>query len=331
MNFATTFLGKQALITGGLGFIGSNLARRLLALGANVTLVDTLHPEYGGNPYNLDGIASQVQFIQADQGDKKQITPLLARQNYIFNLAGQVSHTASMENPQHDLQTNASSHLALVEMCRQYNPQVKIIYSGTRQVYGIPHYLPVDEKHPVAPIDYNGISKLAGESYHLVAQRVYQLRVTSLRLTNVYGPRMYLRDASKNFIGDWFRRLCQGQPLHIFGDGSQLRDLNYIDDALNALLLAAANPLSDGKIYNLGGKKPISLLNLAKLMIKINGSGHYHLTPFPPERKRIDIGDYYGDYTKIYRELGWQPNTSLSEGLRQTLDYCREHKSHYYS
>ncbi|HAE60440.1 MAG TPA: NAD-dependent epimerase [Anaerolineae bacterium] len=329
-NFRADFQGKNILVTGGMGFIGSNLAARLLELGSNITLVDTLHPKYGGSPFNVEPIKKQVEIIIADMGDEKHIAPIIPRQDYIFNLAGQVSHTDSMSDPQHDLAINAASHLAIVEMCRKLNPQVKIIYGGTRQVYGIPQYLPVDEKHPVAPIDYNGVSKMAGEWYHLIAHRIYGLRAASLRMTNVYGPRMRVRDARKTFIGAWFRLLIEGRELQVFGNGRQLRDLNYIDDVVTALLLVAAHPSSDGKIYNLGGDEHTSLLDLARLMVEINGSGSYRLTPFPAARKRIDIGDYYGDYTKIHRETGWSPQTKLREGIRRTLDYYIEHRKHYW-
>lgn len=329
-NLSAFFFGKQTLVTGGMGFIGSNLALRLLELGANVSIIDTLNPQYGGNPFNIDGIKDQLRIIIDDIGNEKRVAPIIPGQDYIFNLAGQVSHLASMSDPLHDLQTNASSHLAFIEMCRKLNPQVKMVYSGTRQVYGKPQYLPVDEKHPVAPIDYNGISKMAGELYHMVAHRTYGLRATSLRMTNVYGPRMRVRDAQKTFIGSWFRRIIQGQDLQIYGNGTQLRGLNYVDDVVTALLLAAASPKSDGKIYNLGGSEPISLLDLAKLMVEINGGGGYRIMPFPASRKRIDIGDYYGNYTKIREELGWQPEIKLREGITATLAYYRKYKQHYW-
>lgn len=326
----SVFNGKQVLVTGGMGFIGSNLVLRLHKLGARVIVIDTLNPNYGGNPFNLATIKDQIQIHIADIGDEQKVSRIIPQLDFIFNMAGQVSHIDSMSDPLHDLEVNAASHLSLVEMCRKLNPQVKIVYSGTRQVYGIPQYLPVDEKHPVAPIDYNGISKMAGEWYHLIAQRTYGLKVSSLRMTNVYGPRMRVRDARKTFIGDWFRRLVEGRELQVFGSGEQIRDLNYVEDVVDALLLVAANPLSDGKIYNLGGDEHISLAALARLMIELNGSGKYRLTPFPPARKRIDIGDYYGNYTKIRQEVGWKPRTTLREGIQTTLAYYREHRQHYW-
>lgn len=324
------FHGKKVLVTGGMGFIGSNLALRLHKLGAQVIVIDTLNPHYGGNRFNLAAIKDQIEIHIADIGDEGKVSGIVPQVEFIFNLAGQVSHIDSMTDPLHDLEVNAASHLSLVEMCRKLNPEVKIVYSGTRQVYGIPQYLPVDENHPVAPIDYNGISKIAGEWYHLVAQRTYGLRVTSLRMTNVYGPHPHARDARKTFIGDWFRRLVEGRELQVFGSGEQIRDLNYVEDVVNALLLVAANPASDGKVYNLGGNERVNLAELARLMIELNGSGKYRLVPFPPARKRIDIGDYYGNYTKIRQEIGWEPQTSLREGILLTLAYYREHQQHYW-
>lgn len=312
-----------------LGFIGSNLAIHLIQLGAKITLVDTLHAQYSGALFNIEPIKEQTTLIAADMGDRSVMARVIAEPDCIFNLAGQISHIDSMKHPQHDLAVNAFSHLSIVKMCRKLNPGVKIIYAGTRQVYGIPQYLPVDEKHPVAPIDYNGISKMAGEWYHMVAHRNFGLRAVSLRMTNVYGPRMRVKDARKTFIGEWFRLLIEGKELQVFGNGQQMRDLNYIDDVILALLLIAAHPQSEGKIYNLGGDEPISLLNLAKLMIEINGKGSYHLKPFPSSRKRIDIGSYYADYTKINQETGWKPAIRLAEGIERTLAYYRQYKKHY--
>lgn len=329
-DYQVAFAGRRVLITGGLGFIGSNLARRLVELGANVLLVDSLIPEYGGNLFNIAGIEDRVRVNIADVRDRYGMEYLVRGQDFLFNLAGQVSHLDSMQDPYTDLEINCRSQLSILEACRKYNPEVKIVYAGTRQIYGKPHYLPVDEAHPLEPTDINGVDKMAGEWYHLVYHRVYGLRVTSLRLTNVYGPRMRVRDARQTFIGWWIRQIVEGQELQIFGDGQQVRDFNYVDDVVEACLLAAADPVADGEIYNLGGDEPITLLDLAKLMVEINGSGSYRLVPFPPDRKRIDIGDYYGDYTRIRTQLGWQPRISLRVGLEHTLAFYRQNREHYW-
>ncbi len=325
----TFFSGKHILITGGLGFIGSNLAHRLLDLGAEVLILDSLIPEYGGNFYNVHGIEDRLRINIADMRDEHGLRYLVQGQDLIFNLAGQVSHTDSMADPYTDLEINARSQLSLLEACRHGNPTTKIVFASTRQIYGRPEYLPVDERHPLQPADVNGINKLAGEWYHMVYHNVYGLPTVSLRLTNTYGPRMRIRDARQTFIGWWFRRLLEGQTLDIFGDGLQVRDFNYIDDVIEALLIVAANDAADGQIYNLGSDDPINLLNLARLMIEVNGGGDFQMRPFPDDRKRIDIGDFYGDYRKIRSKLGWRPVVGLREGLTRTMDYFRANLEHY--
>lgn len=323
------FNGKHVLITGGLGFIGSNLAHRLIGLGAEVLIVDSLIPEYGGNVFNVAGIEEHLRINIADIRDEHGLRYLVQGQDLIFNLAGQVSHTDSMIDPYTDLEINARSQLSLLEACRHGNPATKVVFASTRQIYGRPEYLPVDERHPLQPADVNGINKLAGEWYHMVYHDVYDLRTVSLRLTNTYGPRMRIRDARQTFIGWWFRLLLEGQELQIFGDGLQVRDFNYIDDVLEALLMVAAHDVADGQIYNLGGDEPINLINLARLMIEVNGDGSFALAPFPDDRKRIDIGDFYGDYRKIRSKLGWRPVVGLRDGLTRTMDYFRDHLEHY--
>ncbi|MGB9776776.1 MAG: NAD-dependent epimerase/dehydratase family protein [Anaerolineae bacterium] len=328
-DLRSAFSGKRVLITGGMGFIGSTLAHWLVALGAQVTLVDALFPECGGNWFNIAGIEDRVEVHILDIQDEAAMGRLIRGQDFLFNLAGRVSHLDSMRNPFADLESNARGHLSVLEACRQHNPGVKIVYAGTRQVYGRPRYLPVDELHPPDPVDINGVNKLAGEWYHIVYHRVYGLRTVILRLTNTYGPRMRVKDSRQTFIGWWIRRIVEGEELEIFGDGHQIRDFNYVDDVVEALLLAAASPLANGQIYNLGSE-PIPLLDLARLMVEVNGGGGYRLVPFPPERNRIDIGDYYGDYTRIRTQLGWQPKTLLREGLARTLAYYREHRHQYW-
>jgi len=271
------FGGKRVLVTGGLGFIGSNLAHRLVSLGADVLLVDSLIPEYGGNVFNVHGIEDCLRINIADMRDEHGLRYLVQEQDLIFNLAGQVSHTDSMTDPYTDLEINARSQLSLLEACRHGNPATKVVFASTRQIYGRPEYLPVDERHPLRPADVNGINKLAGEWYHMVYHQVYGLPTVSLRLTNTYGPRMRIRDARQTFIGWWFRQLLEGQTLTIFGDGLQVRDFNYIDDVVEALLMVAATEAADGQIYNLGSDDPINLINLARLLIEINGGGQYEL------------------------------------------------------
>ena len=329
-DLPAAFSGRRTLITGGLGFIGSNLARRLVELGAEVLLVDSLIPDYGGNLLNIAGIEEQVRVNITDVRDEHGMNYLVRSQDIIFNLAGQVSHLDSMRDPYTDLEINCRSQLSILQACRKYNPGVKIVYASTRQIYGRPQYLPVDEKHPLEPTDINGVNKLAGEWYHIVYHRVYGLRTVSLRMTNTYGPCMRVKDARQTFIGWWLRQIVEGHELQIFGDGQQIRDFNYVDDVVEALVLAAAAPAAEGQVYNLGGDEPINLLDLAELLIEINGGGSYRIAPFPADRRRIDIGDYHGDYTKIRTQLDWRPTVSLRQGLERTIAFYHRYREHYW-
>jgi UDP-glucose 4-epimerase len=329
-SYLDDFQGRKVLITGGLGFIGSNLAHRLVELGADVLIVDSLIPEYGGNLFNVIDIEDRVRTNIADVRDRSSMDYLVQGQDYLFNLAGQVSHLDSMKDPFTDLEINCRSQLSILESCRYNNPDVKVIFASTRQIYGVPDYLPVDERHLVHPTDVNGINKMAGEWYHIVYNNVYGVRATSLRLTNTYGPRMRVRDARQTFLGLWIRLIVEEKELAIFGDGRQVRDFNYVDDVVDALLRAAVDEEANGQVYNLGGDEPINLLHLAQRMVQIAGKGSYQLVPWPGNRKRIDIGDYYGDYRKIRSKLAWCPRVSLDDGLRQTFRYYEEHRHHYW-
>jgi len=323
------FNGAKVLITGGLGFIGSAVAGRLVGAGAQVTLVDSLIPEYGGNLFNVAAFEDRVRINIADVRDEHGMRYLVRGCDYLFNLAGQTSHLDSMTNPFADLEINCRAQLSILEACRQFNPGVKMVFASTRQLYGKPEYLPVDEAHPLRPVDVNGINKMAGEWYHVLYNNVYGIRASALRLTNTYGPGMRVVDARQTFLGIWVRQLLEGRPITVYGDGQQLRDFNYVDDVVDALLLAAVNPAAAGQVYNLGGAQRIGLLALANLLVELNGSGDVSLVPFPPERKAIDIGDYYGKFEKITGDLGWQPGVDLREGLARTLAYYKAHLKHY--
>ncbi len=324
-----TFTGRHVMITGGLGFIGSNLARYLVKMGAKVLLVDSLIPEYGGNLFNIADIKDKVRVNIADVRDEHSMLHLVQDQDFLFNLAGQTSHLDSMHDPFTDLEINCRSQLSILEACRKNNPKIKIVYASTRQIYGIPDYLPVDERHLLHPTDVNGINKMAGEWYHIVYNNVYNIRACALRLTNTYGPRMRIKDARQTFLGWWIRQIIDDKELQIYGDGQQLRDFNYVDDVVEALLMAAESEATNGCVYNLGCNDSICLHDLAEKLVEINTRGSYRLIPFPPERKVIDIGDYYGDFRKIQKKLGWQPKINLEKGLRNTLEYFRDHFDKY--
>jgi UDP-glucose 4-epimerase len=324
------YLNSNVLITGGLGFIGSNLAQALVEMGAHVTLVDSLIPQYGGNPYNIESIRDKVAVNVCDVRDPFAMAYLIKDKDFLFNLAGQTSHMDSMTDPRTDLDINAAAQLSILETCRNYNQNIKIVFASTRQLYGKPDYLPVDEKHPIRPVDVNGINKLAGEWYHLLYNNIYGIRACALRLTNTYGPHMRVKDARQTFLGIWVRLLLEGKPIKVFGDGLQLRDFNYVDDCVNALLLAGANEISNGKVYNLGSSEVIDLKSLARMMIELGYGGAFELIEFPKERKAIDIGDYYSDFSLISSELNWAPKVSLRDGLLKTMAYYQQNRQHYW-
>lgn len=322
------FRNKNVLITGGLGFIGSNLARRLVDMDARVTLVDSMIPDYGGNLFNIDGIRDRVVVNIADVRDSHGMKYLVRDQDYLFNLAGQTSHMDSMHDPFTDLEINTRAQLSILEACRHHNPAVRIVFASTRQIYGRPQYLPVNEKHPLQPVDVNGINKIAGEYYHLLYNNVYDLNACALRLTNTYGPRMRVKDARQTFLGIWIRLLVEGKPFEVW-DGDQLRDFTYVDDAAEAFLMAASHNTSRGSVFNLGGEPVVTLKQLADLLVEIYGRGEYVVRSYPAERKRIDIGDYYSDFSEIKSRLGWEPKIPLREGLTRTIAFYSEHLGHY--
>lgn len=328
-DYLAFYRGRRVMITGGLGFIGSNLARRLVELDAEVLLVDSLISDYGGNRFNIDGIEGRLRVNIADVRQESTMNYLVRDREVIFNLAGQVSHIDSMRDPQTDLEINCRSQLTILEACRRNNPQAKVVFAGTRQVYGRPDYLPVDERHLVRPADVNGINKAAGEYYHLLYNNVFGVRACSLRLTNVYGPRQLIRHNRQGFIG-WFIRLAiEGREIQIYGDGSQLRDFVYVDDAADAFLRAGASDQSNGEVFNVGGLEPIAHRDLADTLLKVTGAGSVRYVEWPPEKKVIDIGSFYADSRKIAATLGWQPRVSIADGLRRTVEFYRAHFAQY--
>ncbi|MEB3183178.1 MAG: NAD-dependent epimerase/dehydratase family protein [Cyanobacteriota bacterium] len=325
---APPWQGRRVLVTGGLGFIGSNLARRLCDLGAEVTVLDSLMPQYGGNRFNLEGYRERIHVNLSDLRDCSSLEALLEGQELIFNLAGQTSHLDSMHDPETDLAINVTAQLRLLETCRRTAPQVRLIYASTRQLYGRPLRLPVDESHPIDPVDVNGINKLSAEMYHLLYARVYGLSACVLRLTNTIGPRMRIRDARQTFVGIWVRQLLEGRPIEVWG-GEQLRDFNDVEDVVDAMLLAAEDRSLPLVPYNLGSTEVISLIDLARRMIALNGSGDLTVMAYPEERKKIDIGDYYSCFQRFQAACGWQPQRDLSDCLERTLAYYRQHLDRY--
>jgi UDP-glucose 4-epimerase len=320
--------GSKVLITGGIGLIGSVLARRLVEAGSHVVLVDSLNENFGGNLHNIRDIRDKVQVNISDIRDRHGLRFLLRDCEYIFNLAGQTSHMDSMSAPFEDLEINCQAQLSMVEACREVNPNVRIVYASTRQIYGRPHFLPVSESHPVNPVDVNGINKFSAESYHLLYHAAYGLRATVLRLTNTYGPHMRVKDARQIFLGIWVRRAVEGRPFEVWG-GLQRRDFTYVDDAADAFIAAAVSGGTIGKALNVGGSEVVSLQELAELLIAASGSGSYERREFPAERQKIDIGDYWTD-DSLFRSLtGWRARTDLKTGLKRSVDFYRAHLDYY--
>jgi UDP-glucose 4-epimerase len=328
-DYREFYRGRRVLITGGLGFIGSNLARALVDLGADVLIVDSLIDDYGGNLFNVHGLEDRLRINIADIRQGTTMAYLVRGRDVIFNLAGQVSHIDSMRDPHTDLEINCRSQLTLLEACRQNNPGTKVVYAGTRQIYGRPDRLPVDESHLVRPTDINGINKAAGEQYHLVYNNVFGVRACSLRLTNVYGPRQLIRHNRQGFIGWFIRVAIEGGEIQIFGDGSQIRDFVYVDDVSDAFLRAGYSDACNGGVFNIGGSQPISHRDLVALLLRTAGTGSTRYADWPPEARRIDIGSFYSDSSRFTSVTGWQPAIGLESGLAETVAYYRANLRHY--
>lgn len=325
------FQDKKVLVTGGVGFIGSNLVRSLVKLGAKVTVIDSMEPLFGGNLFNLIDIQSKVDLHIDDIRNREKMRELLKGQDILFHLAAQTSHVGSMQDPIIDLEINVMAQLDILEICREINREIKIVFTSTRQIYGKPDVLPVSEQHPLRPPDVNGINKLAAEQYLQLYHQQYGIRSCILRLTNTYGPCMRVKDARQTFLGIWIRRLLENGIIQVFGDGKQLRDFNYIDDCISALLLAAAKTESEGKIFNLGSEEVVSLEQMARILTSLGYGGAFEVVPFPEGRESIDIGSYYSNFSFIHESLDWKPEITLRNGLRKTIEYFDVNRAHYWT
>jgi UDP-glucose 4-epimerase len=327
----TIYKNNGVLVTGGLGFLGSNLAIRLVELGACVTVVDSQVRGCGSNLYNLAPVRDRVEVIRCDIGDEERIGEVLAGTQIVFNLAGEISHIHSMRFPMRDAELNATAQLGFLEQCANLVPGVRIVYAGTRQIYGVPEYLPVDEKHPISPVDFNGIHNYSAVMYHLLYSRYHKVDAVVLNFTNLYGPRIALSLSCQGFLGNFLRKLITGRTVEIFGDGRQLRDPMYVDDAVDVLLMAGAAPTLPSRMYNVGGPEALELRAIAEVMSRIAGVGPPVFRPFPNEQKQIDIGSYVTDGTRIQQELGWAPETCFEAGIKVTFEFFRAELSHYLS
>jgi nucleoside-diphosphate-sugar epimerase len=319
----------RVLVTGGLGFIGSNLALRLAAVGARVTIVDSSVEGCGANPRNLCGAAKPIRVIAADIGDASGFAGEIRASQVIFNIAGEVSHLQSMLDPARDKELNVSAQLRFLDECARQNPGVRVVYAGTRQIYGAPRYLPVDENHPIQPLDFNGIHKYAAMAYHQVLTSAGSLDGVSLCLTNVYGPRMALNRPAQGFLGNFLRKAMLGESIAVFGDGRQLRDPVFVDDAVDAFLRAGAAAHPPNRTWNVGGAQVMPLAAIAAAVAEAAGAPAPAFQPFPASLKSIDIGSYYGDSARIRKDLGWAPRVDFSRGIRRTVEYYRQEMAHY--
>lgn len=328
---ALAFRGARVLITGGLGFIGSNLAIRLAGGGADVTLMDAMIPEYGGNPFNVAPIRDRVAVNFGDICDRHAMDWLVRGQDYVFHLAGQVSHVLSLSNPFHDIEYNVKGTVVVMEALRRFNPGARLIFTGTRGQYGTAVSLPVAEDAPSNPKGIYEISNLTAEKIIQVYNDIHRIHSVLLRLTNVYGPRAQMKHSHYGVV-NWFVRLALDDAcLQVFGDGSLQRDLLYIEDCVEALLLCALHDEVRGEVLNVGVGQPTTFLELAQTLIRVAGRGRWQFAPFTPERKAQEPGDFYCDIRKIRRLIGWSPRTSLEEGLRETVDFYRAHRQHYWT
>jgi UDP-glucose 4-epimerase len=325
-----SFRGRRALVTGGLGFIGSNLVHALLSLGCEVTVIDNLEPEQGGNRFNLCGIEDQVDVRIADIRDEDAIAAAVRDQDYVFHLASVLSHTGSLDSAFHDLDINVRGTLCVLEAVRRLTPQAHVVYGGTRSEYGLIQTTPVREDHPLLPTEVNSANRAAATLYQVAYHAAHGLHTTSLRLPNVYGPRMQTAHARQGFI-NWFVHLAvEGQPIRLYGDGSQLRDLVYVDDVVTALLLAVLSGDSAGQVYNVGSGLPMSLRTIAEHLVAITGAGSIEYVPFPEDARRIEIGDYVADTSLIERVLGWRAQVDLRQGLERSVRYFQTHHEQYW-
>lgn len=323
------YRGKRVLVTGGLGFIGSNLVIRLVEEGADLTIVDSCVPGCGANLFNIAPVRGEVRFIDADLAEPEAIREDIASSDVVFNLAGEISHIHSMQFPERDLQINTVAQLRFLMECARAAPGIRVVYASTRQIYGIPDYLPIDENHPIQPVDFNGVHKYAASMYHQMLSRTGQIDGVVLRLTNVYGPRMALDVPCQGFLSTFLRRLLMGQPLQVFGDGRQLRDPAYVDDVVEAFLMAGAVDVLKHRSYNVGGPRPLSLTEIAEAATAAAGGPAVEYQPFPEEIRQIDIGSYATDSNRIHEDFGWKPLVRFEEGIARALAFYRENLARY--
>ncbi len=321
---------RRVLITGGLGFLGSNLALRLVEAGAQVTLVDAMLPDLGGNLFNVDPVRERVVVNFADVRDEHLMALMVDGMDVVFHLAAQVSHVKSLSDPYPDIDINLKGTAALLEAVRKVNRRALVVRTGTRGQYGAATRLPVDELAPTYPKGLHEISQLTAEKMLQMYHEVHGVPVVMLRLTNIYGPRAQMR-SSHYGVANWLIRLAlDGKPITLFGDGLIQRDFVYVDDCVDAMMAAAASSACDGEILNVGDDRPSTFKELAETICAAVPEAAIVYTDFSPERKAQEPGNFYSDIAKIGRLIGWRPTTPLGEGVRRTVEFYRRHREHYW-
>lgn len=330
-RYRAFYEGKRCLVTGGLGFIGSTLAIALVRAGARVTVVDNMLPNHGGNPFNVEPVEDRLAVNFGDILSESAMTYLVKGQDVIFHLAGQVSHVLSMSNPFPDIDINVKGTAVVMEAVKHHAPRAIVVYTGTRGQYGSTVKLPVDEDAPMHPKGIYELTNLTAEKIVQVYSQNFGVRSVMLRLTNIYGPRAQMLHSHFGVVNWFVRQILDGKPIPLFGDGSILRDLVYVDDAVRACLMGAATPEAYGMVFNVGDDRPVSFLQLAQTMVRVAGEGSYRFVEFTPERKAQEPGDFYSDIRRARTVLGWSPLVSLEEGLARTFAYYREYRQHYWT
>lgn len=329
MEISSSYRGKRVLVTGGLGFIGSNLVRNLVRLEASVTVIDACYPDQGANFYNLKDQLEKIDLVVADIGEADKISERLLDQEIVFNLAACTSHVGSLLNPVQDLERNCVSQLKFLNLLADLSPGSMVIYTGSRSQYGSPLYLPVDENHPLRPVDNNGVHKTTVEEYHRVFHEQKRLRCTSLRLTNVFGPRHQMHHDGQGFLNWFIREGLFGHEILVYGDGTQQRDFLYVDDVVEALLLAGASEACAGKVFNLASGRSITVAEAAQAVAEATGTT-WRKVPFPPEYASVEPGDIVLDASLFREALGWEPRWDLQAGLMETIVFYRQNGRHYF-
>lgn len=329
-DYRDFYRGKKILITGGLGFIGSNLAHALVPLGARVTLLDALLPQYGGNPFNVREIADRVRVVQGDIRDPRILAAEVPETDVLFNLAAQVSYVDSMVEPFLDVDINCVGHLHVLETVRRLAPEAKVCFASSRFAYGKILTTPVDESHPTQPLSIYGVHKLAAEKYHRIYYDRYGLRTATIRIPNPYGPRQQMKHSKYSIVGWFIRQALDGGTLPIFGDGEQERDYLYVDDIVDAFLRIGATDRTDGEVYNIGSSERVRFVDMADEVLRVVGGGKKEHVPWPKDYERYETGSYRADTRKIHAAVGWQSQISLREGVRRTVDYYQRFRKHYW-